>query len=36
MMNAGRFGQRFIDKIANPKDVLQYYRKKAPTKKREF
>ncbi|KAI5451646.1 meiotic recombination [Naganishia albida] len=35
LMNAGRFGQRFTDKIANPKDVLQYYRKKAPIKKRD-
>ncbi|GHJ88934.1 hypothetical protein NliqN6_5336 [Naganishia liquefaciens] len=35
LMNAGRFGQRFVDKIANPKTVLQYYRKKAPVKKRD-
>ena len=36
LMNAGRFGQRFVDKIANPKNVLQYYRKKAPAKKRKI
>ncbi|KAJ9119094.1 hypothetical protein QFC22_003585 [Naganishia vaughanmartiniae] len=33
MMNAGRFGQRFVDRIANPKDVLQYYRKKVQVKR---
>jgi hypothetical protein len=35
-MNAGRFGQRFVDKIANPKNVLQYYRKKVIVKKRKL
>ncbi|KAJ9105969.1 hypothetical protein QFC19_003304 [Naganishia cerealis] len=35
LMNAGRFGQRFVDRIANPKDVLQYYRKKAPVRRHD-
>lgn len=36
MMNAGRFGQRFVDRIANPKDVLQYYRKKVQVRRRAY
>lgn len=28
LMNAPRFGQQFTGRIANPKDVVQYYRRK--------
>lgn len=36
--NAQRFGQQFVDRVANPKDLLHFYRKKtasAPAKKRK-
>jgi double-strand break repair protein MRE11 len=33
--NAVRFGQQFIGRIANPKDVLQYHKKKLGAKKGE-
>ena len=29
-----RFGQNFVDKVANPKDILHFSKKKAPPKKR--
>lgn len=32
--NPIRFGQEFIDKVANPKDVLQFHKKKAPPRKK--
>lgn len=28
MTNPVRFGQDFIGRVANPRDILQYYRKK--------
>ncbi|KAI9008381.1 Metallo-dependent phosphatase-like protein [Gaertneriomyces semiglobifer] len=28
--NPQRFGQAFVDKVANPKDILQFYRRRAP------
>ncbi|KXS12353.1 DNA repair exonuclease [Gonapodya prolifera JEL478] len=31
--NPQRFGARFVDRVANPKDVLQFYRKKQQAKK---
>ena len=31
--NIRRFGQQFVDRVANPKDILHFYqRKKPPTK----
>jgi double-strand break repair protein MRE11 len=33
MTNPVRFGQAFIGKVANPKDILQYYRKRKPAEK---
>lgn len=32
MTNPVRFGQDFIGRVANPRDVLQYYRKKKTEK----
>lgn len=32
MTNPVRFGQDFIDRVANPRDILQYYRKKVTTR----
>lgn len=29
---SGRFGAKFVDKIANPKEILQFYRKKSTKK----
>lgn len=33
MTNPVRFGQDFIGRVANPRDILQYYRKKKPAEK---
>ncbi|GMK54803.1 hypothetical protein CspeluHIS016_0113890 [Cutaneotrichosporon spelunceum] len=33
MTNPVRFGQDFIGRVANPRDILQYYRKKVATRK---
>ncbi|KAJ3330652.1 Double-strand break repair protein mre11a [Blyttiomyces sp. JEL0837] len=30
-INPQRFGQQFVDKVANPKEILQFYRKRAAT-----
>ena len=35
MSNPVRFGQDFIGKVANPRDILQYYRKKHATERSE-
>lgn len=35
MSNPVRFGQDFIGKVANPRDILQYYRKKQATERSE-
>ncbi|KAJ3258944.1 Double-strand break repair protein mre11a [Boothiomyces macroporosus] len=32
--NPQRFGQNFVETVANPKDILQFYRKKAPRAKK--
>lgn len=32
MTNAVRFGQDFIGRVANPRDILQYYRRKKAVK----
>ena len=35
--NIRRFGQQFVDRVANPKDILHFYqRKKPPTKTGNF
>ncbi|WWC93090.1 DNA repair protein (mre11) [Kwoniella dendrophila CBS 6074] len=34
MTNPVRFGQLFVDQVANPRDILQYYRKKKPTERK--
>ncbi|WRT69415.1 DNA repair protein (mre11) [Kwoniella shivajii] len=34
MTNPVRFGQLFVGKVANPRDILQYYRKKKPTERK--
>lgn len=36
MTNPVRFGQDFIGRVANPRDILQYYRKKKPAEKSEL
>lgn len=28
MVNPVRFGQEYVNRVANPRDILQYYRKK--------
>lgn len=28
MINPVRFGQEYVNRVANPRDILQYYRKK--------
>jgi double-strand break repair protein MRE11 len=33
MTNPVRFGQDFIGRVANPRDILQYYRKKKSAEK---
>ena len=33
MTNPVRFGQDFIGRVANPRDILQYYRRKKATEK---
>lgn len=35
MFNSNRFGQKFVDKVANPKDILHFTRKKIITKKED-
>lgn len=35
MVNPVRFSQDFINRVANSKDILQYYRKKKTTEKSE-
>ncbi|WWC95289.1 DNA repair protein (mre11) [Kwoniella sp. B9012] len=34
MTNPVRFGQLFVGKVANPRDILQYYRKKKPAERK--
>lgn len=36
MTNPIRFGNEFSNRVANPKDLLQYYRKKKVTEKSEL
>jgi double-strand break repair protein MRE11 len=33
MTNPVRFGQDFIGRVANPRDILQYYRHKKPAER---
>lgn len=33
MTNPVRFGQDFMGRVANPRDILQYYRKKKPAER---
>lgn len=35
MTNPVRFGQDFIGRVANPRDILQYYRKKQTAERSE-
>lgn len=35
MTNPVRFGQDFMGRVANPRDILQYYRRKKPGDKSE-
>jgi double-strand break repair protein MRE11 len=35
MINPVRFSQEYINRVANSKDILQYYRKKKLTEKSE-
>lgn len=35
MFNSNRFGQKFVDKVANPKDILHFTRRKIITKKED-
>ncbi|KAJ3149384.1 Double-strand break repair protein mre11a [Geranomyces variabilis] len=32
-INTGRFGQNFVETVANPKDILQYHRRRAQSSK---
>lgn len=36
MSNPVRFGQDFIGRVANPRDILQYYRKKKVAERSEL
>ena len=36
MINPVRFSQEYINRVANSKDILQYYRKKKVTEKSEL
>jgi double-strand break repair protein MRE11 len=36
MTNPVRFGQDFIGRVANPRDILQYYRKKKTAERSTF
>jgi hypothetical protein len=36
MTNPVRFGQDFIGRVANPRDILQYYRRKKQAERSEF
>ena len=36
MTNPVRFGQDYIGRVANPRDILQYYRRKKTAEKSEY
>jgi hypothetical protein len=35
MLNAKRFGQAFVDRVANPNDILQFHKRKLVTAPKE-